>query len=552
MSTESVSRTCADVIELIGNRTDMRPRRRQDLTSAVRRFCRLLHRSPRDVSVDVDRLRRELAQISSATSRLSPGSCRNLKSLFGKALIAAEVITVPRRSRAPLAPDWRRLLAAIEPYQRYRLVHFARYLSERDIAPSEVDNKILAGYRSDLISNDLLRLPKQAARYAVRAWNCARATEAGRHLRELEIPYIRRKYALSLAEFPNSFQEDLHSYQAHLKGDDLFGERSARPASRDTITAQRYHILALASALVEAGYDRQCIGSLADLVTSEAAQAALTVVWKRLGQRKTSHLYNLACLIVHLGRHWAELPAAQLDRLRELQRSLNPGQVGMTESNRRKLAQFADRANVAALVHLPRRLMKEAVRHDRGGVREALLAQTALAIAILLAAPLRIRTLVSLNADEHIIRSRSGPRAVVHLVIPAANVKNRVPLEFMLPSRVVELFDLYWERFRPRLVTAPGSWLFPGRSGYKERDGMRIQISETIRKATGLRMHPHLFRHLAAFLILRRNPGEFETVRVLLGHRSIATTIRFYCAMEQAAAFARFDEVVSGYLAEEE
>ena len=81
---------------------------------------------------------------------------------------------------------------------------------------------------------------------------------------------------------------------------------------------------------------------------------------------------------------------------------------------------------------------------------------------------------------------------------------------------------------------------------------MRIQISETIRKATGLRMHPHLFRHLAAFLILRRNPGEFETVRVLLGHRSIATTIRFYCAMEQAAAFARFDEVVSGYLAEEE
>ena len=82
--------------------------------------------------------------------------------------------------------------------------------------------------------------------------------------------------------------------------------------------------------------------------------------------------------------------------------------------------------------------MDEAVRHDRGGIREALLAQTALVIAILLAAPLRISTLISLNADEHIIRSRSGSRAVVYLVIPAANVKNRVPLEFVLPPKAVE------------------------------------------------------------------------------------------------------------------
>jgi integrase len=547
-----MSRTCADVIEHIGNRTDIPPRRRQDLTSAVRRVCRLRHRNPGDVLADVDNLRRELAQMSCASSGLSPGSYRNLKSLFGKALIAAGVTTVPRRSRAPLAPEWRQLLSAIEPYWRYLLVHFARYCSERGIAPSDVDNEVLSSYRRDLISSSLLHLPKQAARRVVRAWNCARATEAGRHLRELEIPYTRRKYSLSLATFPNSFREDLDSYQAHLKGDDVFGERGARPASPDTITARRYDILALASALVEAGRDPQSVRSLADLATAEAAKAALTVIWKRLGQRKTCYLHHLACLIVCLGRDQAKLPAHEPDRLRQLRRSLNPGPSGMTESNRRKLAQFYDRANVAALLRLPRRLLDEAVRRDRGGVRDALLAQTALAIAILLAAPLRIRTLVSLNGDEHILWSRSGPRAVVHLVIPAANVKNRVPLEFMLPSRVVELLDLYWERFRPRLVTAPGSWLFPGPNGHKERDGMRIQISETIHRATGLRMHPHLFRHLAAFLILRRNPGEFETVRVLLGHRSIETAIRFYCAIEQAAAFARFDEVVSAYLAEEE
>jgi hypothetical protein len=47
-----------------------------------------------------------------------------------------------------------------------------------------------------------------------------------------------------------------------------------------------------------------------------------------------------------------------------------------------------------------------------------------------------------------------------------------------------------------------------------------------------------------------KNPGEFETVRRVLGHRSAETTSAFYCGMEQAAAFERYDEVVSQYLAE--
>jgi integrase len=67
-----------------------------------------------------------------------------------------------------------------------------------------------------------------------------------------------------------------------------------------------------------------------------------------------------------------------------------------------------------------------------------------------------------------------------------------------------------------------------------------------------LRMHTHLFRHLAGFLFLSRNPGEFETVRLLLGHRSLEMTIGIYCSMEQAAAFRRYDEVISEYLAAEE
>jgi len=66
--------------------------------------------------------------MSAVASGLRPGSFRNLKSLVGKALITAGVTSVPRRSRAPLAPVWQEVLAAInDRHQRYRLSHFAHY-----------------------------------------------------------------------------------------------------------------------------------------------------------------------------------------------------------------------------------------------------------------------------------------------------------------------------------------------------------------------------------------------------------------------------------------
>jgi integrase len=61
---------------------------------------------------------------------------------------------------------------------------------------------------------------------------------------------------------------------------------------------------------------------------------------------------------------------------------------------------------------------------------------------------------------------------------------------------------------------------------------------------TGLAWNPHLFRHLSAKLILDDNPGAYEIVRRVLGHRSIETTTSFYCGHEAAAAARHYDEVI--------
>ena len=57
-------------------------------------------------------------------------------------------------------------------------------------------------------------------------------------------------------------------------------------------------------------------------------------------------------------------------------------------------------------------------------------------------------------------------------------------------------------------------------------------------------MTPHQFRHLSAWLYLRRNPGEIVTVQKLLGHRNIKTTINFYAKLDTAQAAQHYDALI--------
>jgi integrase len=114
-----------------------------------------------------------------------------------------------------------------------------------------------------------------------------------------------------------------------------------------------------------------------------------------------------------------------------------------------------------------------------------------------------------------------------------------------LPARVVALLDLYLARARPLLQSRSGPWLFPGKKGSaKSRHTLGMQIGDTTEQVLGMRLSPHQFRHACGAIYLSVNPGGHEVVRHLLGHSSIATTIRFYAGMETAAALRHYDSVI--------
>jgi integrase len=228
-------------------------------------------------------------------------------------------------------------------------------------------------------------------------------------------------------------------------------------------------------------------------------------------------------------------------------RNLQPESRGFSEKNRAFLRQFADPHALPALLGLADDLVRRAERKGTKGRRIAVLVEMAVAIAIELVIPLRIDNLAGLRIDRHL--HRHGETLL--LSIPAAKTKNGSAIDAELPPRLVRVLDIYMRVYRPRLAGADSPWLFPGEAGgRRQTGGFGSQLSRFIHRETGIRMTPHQFRHLAAKLYLDVHPGDYETVRRLLGHKNVATTIRFYQELSKLMASQRYNEIVTELTAE--
>jgi integrase len=302
----------------------------------------------------------------------------------------------------------------------------------------------------------------------------------------------------------------------------------------------------MATALVKSGRDPQMIRSLADLIEPEALKIALSFFWGRNGNRKTTQLHGFALTAIKIAKWWVKAPADGIAALQKIRREVDPKETGMTPRNRARLRQFDDPENLRRLIDLPQAIVRALPREGPLICAQALRVQSALAIAILTIAPMRMKNLASLRLGQHVVQTRPG--GVRHIVIPAEEVKNKTALAFEVSDALGAVMDVYLARCRPLLAGDPQGFLFPARKGgAKTPSTLADQIKRTIRQETGIDLNPHAFRHLAALLFLRAHPGEYETVRLLLGHKDLSTTVGAYCGLEQADALRRYDALIDGY-----
>ena len=529
----------ADLLALLET-VDLPERQRQELSSAVRTVARAFGRPAAEIPTDTRLLTNRLKDIAPAALGISRGRWNNVRSLLRTALSFVQPIS-PGRNRNEVAPEWLELATKLcSRSDEVALSRVLRFLSGRGIGPTAVTAETFDEYREHL-ERSLLKRPADTYAMTIRAWQRAALTGRGLATDCGFGPDRRRRWISRWDRFPESLSRDCRVWLDRLAGCDPLEDAPFRPVRPATLAHREWQIRGFASALTRMGRDPSTLTCLADLVEIETFKTGLRFFLERDGGPTTA-IAALAGALKAIARHYVHADPADLARMAGIIRRLAPGHTGLTETNRTRLRPFDDHANIGLLLNLPAELMRQARRHPnprRGAVR----AQLAVAIEILLMAPIRMGNLATLDIERNLVRPGRG--RALHIVIGAEQVKNREPLEYPLPLEGIDLIERYIEEFRPRLASPDNMALFPGvGAGSKNQAFFGTQISRTIRTHTGLRIHPHLFRHLTAKLFLDANPGGYEIVRRTLGHRSIDTTNAFYTGLETAAAVRHFDETI--------
>ncbi len=303
----------------------------------------------------------------------------------------------------------------------------------------------------------------------------------------------------------------------------------------------------LATAIAKNGVAPDSLIGLRAMLVPEVAERGLQFLLERNSGVSSVQISNLALFLGTLAGR-LEMPDAMIARLRKMARKLKVTQHGMTARNRAALRAFDDRAAVEALLRLPQRILREVRASGRTGYREAKMVQTAIAVELLLNAPVRIQNLASIRLDRHLLEVGARKARAVHLHFVAGEVKNRNDLEFPLMADSVELLDTYINEWRPLLTIGQSRFLFPGKTPDRNKGNgaLSSQIKELVHDYTRLDMPAHRFRHAVGKIFLDRNPGQYEVVRQLLGHKDIKTTIAFYAGAESASAARHYAQTILG------
>ena len=403
--------TLASVADRLRADPELPLRRRQDMLAALNTAAQVLGHSLTQLPAEPTLLGRRLAEASPQAHGVALRRWANIRSLVGAALARAVPVGATRRQQ-PLDPRWETLHAKLEPrFRQMQLASLSRFCTARGISPEAVDTHVFAEYRAEL-DRSLRKNPATTYVNACKAWNTASGTVPGWPAFQITRPSRTSAWTLPWQAFPPSLQQDVQRGLTRLSGEDLLDKLAFRPVRPATLQLREYQLRQTASALVLAGRPAEELRGLADLVSVPAFKAALRYLIDRRGGAASSQVVDIAQMLKSVARHMLRAPQADLDAMSAIIRRLGERRRGLTETNRTRLRPFDDPVTAGSLVNLPQRLAAEAKR-AKSPRTSALLVQTAIAIELLLMAPIRIGNLAALDLERHVVRTAKGRRVSI-------------------------------------------------------------------------------------------------------------------------------------------
>ena len=536
--------TLADVLVAIGRDTSLPESKREAWCCSIRRSAKFLERDPVQLPARLQALRFGVVRLHHAQLGVSRKTLQNhLANLKAAVRHFTSVERLTGRGIA-LNSAWKVLYDKLTvPRLRLGLSSFLRYCSANGINQSSVSDATVEAFIRYASEVQFTIKPRDLCKQVARCWGRAQESVPDWPQTILTVPDFRPKAgSLPWDAFPGSLVEDVERYLVLLGGDNLLDEDAPdRACKPSTIATRRNYLRLAAAAAVKHGVPAETLRSLADIVSPSTVRLILDHYLAKKDGEIVTFTIDMAERLCAIARVYVKAPETQIQALErfcaKLRRKRRPG---LTEKNMAVIRAFKNPENRNWLRALAGQLFDEALAERNAPIRAAVKASIALAIQILLVAPMRLANLAALNLEENVVRV-GGIEPTYHLVIPPEEVKNDEPLEYPLPKAVNEMLGIYLAVFRPRLCATANPWLFPGESdGHKTKTTLSGQIIDRITKEIGIRVTPHQFRHLAAAFILEKDPANYEFVRRVLGHKNLQTTINFYIGLETVEAVRKF------------
>jgi integrase len=548
ISTALLEPSLSDVTTAIQQTNDLPEHRRLHWLCSLRQIAKWLNRPPAGIPARSQAVRFSVGQLHHARIDVTPKTLANHRSNLWAALRwFKKEYNVPQHG-VRLSPDWKRFYKRFDARLWERVSSLVRYCSARGIRPSEVNNEVFGRYWDYRAETTRLPTHNTKKRFMIRAWNsCAATTDATRVLQRLTEPALKTAEPAWEA-FPALLRKEFDSYLDGLsKVHRALDGKRIQPCKATTIATRRAELVAMARMAVRLGVPIESLNSLGAILHPDVVDRVIDAYWQKNGEEPTIATIDLGKNVLRMARETGCLDQAALDRLDDTRAALEQHRrEGLTPKNLKLIRQVLTDGVWSEVVSLPNVLMQQArLAKDHARIKAAVSAQLAVAIGIETFAPIRLRNLIRTELEKNLIKP-GGLNTPYWLVFPHYDVKNRVDLNFKFDQPLTDLIDEYVHEFRPVLLRGSNSsWLFPGENG-EPKNGLLFskQITDRIRKAIGLRMMVHQFRHAAAAVYLKHHPGDYETVRRLLGHRDIQTTSKFYCGLETIAATEEFGRLI--------
>jgi len=460
-------------------------------------------------------------------------------------------------TRQPLSGEWGQIWTtfAKNSPQRARLSRFFNWNQRRGALPANVTSADVEQFGEYVEAVGVGGHKRKYQIQVVGEWNKLRATAPDWRLQKLELPHSPKPRRTERGDFDLAFLRHCDDYANVLMGKASITPRMKRLVSEtvkaprrksrrflsQTSAELRLHLIKRAGYFLAKGKGIALtdITSLNQLIEPEAAEIIIDE-WARHLKLDAPGVYGGAWALLDLVNTMFPEDKAARERITTVCGYTTPPPQEISEANIELLLALGAK-QLSALYQFPAQAMAKvkASIAKKGHIsqQDVVLAQSAVCVAILLFAPIRVNNLARLRLNEQLFMP-DKEHPLPRIRIFRKENKSRVFLIYTLPERSRNILDWYINDILPHMAEwADPNVLFPGQgsTGFKHKTHLGANMSACLKRLINLSLNPHFFRHLVAHLYLTEHPGAYEKVRVILGQKNVETTKKYYCGLEMPA-----------------